>query len=243
MEFIFLIQARLGSTRLPKKVLKPIFKNLSIIEIIYKRVLLSKYANFNNIYILTSNNKSDDELVSFLDSKGIKYFRGDEYSVFDRFRLFLESKNIIQEYFFRICSDNPFLEPIFIDNMCEVAMKSNKKEDYISYVDFDRIAIIQKKYGLFCELIKTQTFLKYNSDSDNYNKENVTSFLYYKKNYNNFYIELPPVFLNKNFSLSVDTYDDYLKSKNIFSKLDKINFNYLELIEILNSVGNNQKIY
>ena len=233
MEFIFLIQARLGSTRLPKKVLKPIFENLSILEIIYNRILLSKYSNKENIYVLTSSNKSDDELVIFLESKGIKYFRGDENCVFDRFQTFLNFNKITNEYFFRICSDNPFLEPVFIDNLCEVALKSKIKHDYISYVDFDGIAIIQKKYGLFCELIRTKTFLKYNSEHDEYTQENVTPFLYRSGNYNIYYLGLPNEFLKNEFNLSIDTQEDYLKAKLIFTKTNKLYTNYLELIELI----------
>lgn len=228
MEFIFLIQARLGSYRLPKKVLKPVFQELTLLEVIYERVLLSKHANHENIYVLTSENIIDDELVNFLKSKNIKFFRGSELNVFDRFSSFLKSCNIQPAYFFRICSDNPFLEPLFIDKMCVSAINSINHEDYISYVDFDGTPIIQKKYGLFCELIKTSTFLQYKLGEDEYSKENVTAFLYNSDIYKKIYLKLP--FENKSFSLCIDTNDDYLKALIIFNKLNKINFDYLEVI-------------
>lgn len=231
MEFVFLIQARLGSTRLPKKVLKPVFQELTLLEVIYERVLLSKYACRENIYVLTSDNIIDDELVNFLKSKKIKYFRGSEHNVFNRFNSFLKSCNIKPTYFFRICSDNPFLEPLFIDEMCESAINSSNFEDYISYIDFDGTPIIQKKYGLFCELIKTSTFLKYEIGEDEYSKENVTPFLYNSDIFKKKYLEVP--FEIKNFSLCIDTKDDYMKSLSIFQKLKKINFVYTELINAI----------
>lgn len=231
MDFIFLIQARLGSNRLPKKVLKPVFEELTLLEVIYERVLLSKHANHENIYVLTSENIIDDELVNFLKSKNIKFFRGSELNVFDRFSSFLKSCNIQPAYFFRICSDNPFLEPLFIDNMCESVINSSNLEDYISYIDFDGTPIIQKKYGMFCELIKTSTFLEYKLGEDDYSKENVTAFLYNSDIYKKIYLTLP--FENKSFSLCIDTKDDYFKSLSIFQKLKKVNFVYTELIDAI----------
>ena len=231
MEFVFLIQARLGSNRLPKKVMKSVFRELTLLEVIYKRVLLSKFANRENVYVLTSENIIDNELVEFLEAKKIKYYRGSELNVFNRFYSFLSNYELKPTYFFRICSDNPFLEPLFIDNMCISAINSPIREDYISYIDRDGIPIIQKKYGLFCELIKTSAFLQYKTGKDDYSKENVTAFLYKSDMYKKIYLELPTEI--QNFSLCIDTKEDYLKALKVFNKLNKIDFDYLQLINAL----------
>ena len=63
---IILIQARLGSTRFPKKILQKI-GNKTVIEILYNRIRSIKLAD--KIIIVTTKNKTDDVLVNFLRKK------------------------------------------------------------------------------------------------------------------------------------------------------------------------------
>jgi len=71
-KIIIIIPARLSSVRLPKKHLLKI-GNLRIIEIIFKR--LSDNFKKEDIFVATSNNKSDDELCQFCKKKDISFFR------------------------------------------------------------------------------------------------------------------------------------------------------------------------
>ena len=70
-----LIQARLTSSRLPKKVLLKI-KNKSLIEIMYSRIKFSKI--LKNIYFIIPDNKKNILLYNFLKNKKIPVMRGDE---------------------------------------------------------------------------------------------------------------------------------------------------------------------
>ena len=69
-KIIIIIPARLSSVRLPKKHLFKI-GNLRVIEIIFKR--LSENFKKENIFVATSNNKSDNELCNFV-KKNINFF-------------------------------------------------------------------------------------------------------------------------------------------------------------------------
>ncbi len=229
MKFMFLIQARLGSTRLPGKVLKPIYKDITLLELIYQRTLFSKYADRSNVYVLTSDNPQDDLLVDFLESKNILYSRGDENDVYQRYYSFLSKQNPLPEFFFRICSDNPFLEPSFIDNMCKVAIDQYPNVDYVSYVSKDGVAIIQKKYGLFCELINTETFLKLDPQSQ-YARENVTPLLYQSGEFKIGYLPVPTQIEESDFSLCVDTFQDLANCKKILTDIGKDDFSYTDLL-------------
>jgi spore coat polysaccharide biosynthesis protein SpsF (cytidylyltransferase family) len=232
-KFLFLIQARLGSSRLPKKVLKPIFRDMTLLEVIYKRTLMAKYATERNVIVLTTNNPCDDLLVEWLVVKGIRFFRGEEHNVFNRFKDFLLQKEVRPEYFFRICSDNPFLEPLFIDEMCDVVINSNKTYDYVSFKDLDGTPIIKRKYGLFCEMINTNTLIDLdNVDSDT--KENVSSFLYSNEGYRTKYLDLHGVFFD--FSLCVDTEIDYFKVSRIMAGFENIDFSYENVLFALGRV-------
>ena len=75
-----IIQARLTSTRLPRKVLKE-FKGLSVIEIIVESLKKSK--KLDEIIVAIPNNKENDDLRKLLDAKDIKFFVGSENSVLE----------------------------------------------------------------------------------------------------------------------------------------------------------------
>ena len=71
MKIVATIQAKMSSSRLPKKVMANIYENLNIIEIIVTRVKKSKL--IDDIIVATTNHQSDDRLVNFL-KKNIQFF-------------------------------------------------------------------------------------------------------------------------------------------------------------------------
>ena len=82
MKTVGLIQARMGSTRLPGKVLKTMGER-TILEHIYHRVSQSKL--LDQVVIVTSTEGQDDELEAFCQQRNIPVFRGSEWDVLDRF--------------------------------------------------------------------------------------------------------------------------------------------------------------
>ncbi|MEO0896458.1 MAG: glycosyltransferase family protein [Bacteroidota bacterium] len=77
-----IIQARMGSTRLPGKVLKKIGEK-TILEHVYGRV--SQSVEMDKVIVVTSTEKADDELEIFCQKNEIPVFRGSEWDVLDRF--------------------------------------------------------------------------------------------------------------------------------------------------------------
>jgi glutamate-1-semialdehyde 2,1-aminomutase len=67
MKIVATIQAKMSSSRLPKKVMANIYENLNTIEIIVTRVKKSKL--MDDIIVVTTNYQSDDRLVNFLKKK------------------------------------------------------------------------------------------------------------------------------------------------------------------------------
>ena len=104
MEYLYLIQCRLGGERLPNKCFLN-FNGKSLIEWIYIRI---KDLNKNGkLLIAIPDNSSNDILEDYLLQKKIPFFRGSEKDLVDRFyraALKYNAKNII-----RICADNPFV--------------------------------------------------------------------------------------------------------------------------------------
>ena len=119
------IQARLGSKRLPKKVLAKI-NGLSLLEILVRRVKKSNL--INNIILATTENKIDNELSIKAKELDLLVVRGSENDVLSRFCLATEVSDA--EYFVRVTADCPFLDHQLISDLVN---KFNSSEfDYVS---------------------------------------------------------------------------------------------------------------
>lgn len=121
------IQARMGSTRLPGKVLKNVLGR-PLLDFLVERLSQSK--EIDDIIILTSNQATDDPIVSFCQEKGISFFRGSEEDVLDRYyQAALQRK---PDGIVRITADCPLIDPEVVDRVIQVFKKSYPKVDYIS---------------------------------------------------------------------------------------------------------------
>ena len=79
---VAIIQARTGSKRLPRKVLKKI-SNISLIEWVILR--LKKSRRIKKIILATTKLKKDDILVTIAQKNRINFFRGPNLDVLGRF--------------------------------------------------------------------------------------------------------------------------------------------------------------
>lgn len=237
VNILFLIQARSGSTRFPNKVLQPFYEGDLLIDFVIKRIKLSSYATSKNIWILTTDNPTDYNFAEYLLSKGYNVFRGNEHNVYDRFASFLKQLSVQPDFFFRVCSDNPFIEPQFINGLIDLASNDiENKAHYYSYCDHNKTPAILTHYGFFCELIRCSTFL----DAEqcvvsDYDKEHVTPYFYKYENFPIKLISMPECISNGNYRFTIDTKNDFeIISKVLYELDDKINFSYNETIKIAN---------
>ena len=122
-----IIQARMGSTRLPGKIMLPVLDK-PVLEHLIDRV--RKSSNIDEIIIATSDNKSDDIIEIFCKTQKIKCFRGSEKDVLLRY--FEAAKKFSIDTIVRLTSDTPLLDPKVID---KVILKYNESEyDFVSNV-------------------------------------------------------------------------------------------------------------
>ena len=101
-----IIQARTGSTRLPQKMILPFYENEGIFSLLLKKLTIT--FDKNDIILATSVNENNDVLVEIAERYGIKYFRGSENDVLQRF--IDAAKEFNAENIIRVCADNPFLD-------------------------------------------------------------------------------------------------------------------------------------
>ena len=105
-----IIQARIGSTRLPGKVLMKLNED-TVLSLLLKQLKHSKF--LTEIIIATTTNPEDDVIEKFAISNNIKLFRGDSDNVLDRY--YQCAKNFSLTHIVRITADNPLIDPDMID--------------------------------------------------------------------------------------------------------------------------------
>jgi len=126
-EVAAIIQARMGSTRLPGKILIDIMGK-PLLQHVIDRVSQSK--GTNKLILATTDNPSDTVLAEFAKKKSIDFFIGDEEDVLDRFYQAAKQFNI--ETVVRITPDDPFKDPEVIDNAIEIFLNGKGKFDYVT---------------------------------------------------------------------------------------------------------------
>jgi len=111
---VAVIQARMGSTRLPGKVLKPIAGKPLLWHIVHR---LERSERIEEIAIATSTNPRDDAIAEFGEANGIAVVRGPEDDVLARFARAADLLNA--DIIVRVSSDAPFIEAGFIDHLID----------------------------------------------------------------------------------------------------------------------------
>lgn len=217
---IAIIQARMGSSRLPNKVMK-ILEGKTIIEHVIARVQKSNL--INEVFVATSINKNNIPLIKFCLSKNIRVFIGSEEDVLDRF--YQLAKLIHPIHIVRITSDCPVIDTSIIDSIIKAHLVTNS--DYTSNTISDTFPDgLDTEIFTFSALEKTWREAKLFSE-----REHVTPYI--KKNPDYFSINsiISPVDYNK-MRWTIDTEFDYKFLKLIFKKLYNQN-NFFGINEIL----------
>ena len=125
MKIIAIIQARLGSTRLPGKVLLDL-EGKTVLEHVIRRVKSSKLVT--DVIVATTINKADLKIVKLCANLGINVYCGSEDDVLDRY--YQTARLFKADHIVRITSDCPLIDPLLIDEVITLHMQENA--DYTS---------------------------------------------------------------------------------------------------------------
>lgn len=226
MKVVAIIQARIGSKRLPGKAML-ILQNKPILEHIINFLKFSK--KIDQIVVATTNLSEDIEIVNLSKKLGISYFCGDSENVLNRY---LEcAKKFSADIIVRITSDDPLIDSEIVDKIIEKHIRS--KSDYSSNV-------LQQTYPIgfsSCEVFNF-SILEQLSREHNYpeNREHVTHHLrkHYRR-YNTTNISAPKSLQRPSWRLTIDYIDDYNLMKKIFENLYVSNqsISYEKLVKFL----------
>jgi len=195
-----IIQARMGSSRLPGKVLRQIGEKVLLEHILFR---LKRLKSETKVIIATSDLKKDDEIENFCSQNNISCFRGSESNVLQRYYLCAKENNF--EHIVRLTGDNPFVDIEELDALIELHVETQ--------ADYSRsFAILPKGVGaeIFSFNALEQSY-KYGKKENH--QEHVNEYI--EENEEQFKISELQVSIEKNrpeLSLTVDTKDDYEKA-------------------------------
>ena len=143
----FVIQARTGSTRLPNKMLLPFYEELTILDILLKRI---KEQSFGfPIIVATSDRPKDKEIIKIAKRNNVFYYCGEENDVLNRFVGAANTYTL--DSVIRICADNPFLSMNYLKQL--VRKLTDNSSDYISFISKDGTPSIKTHFGFWTEYI------------------------------------------------------------------------------------------
>jgi spore coat polysaccharide biosynthesis protein SpsF len=202
---LVIIQARMGSSRLPGKSMMPINGTPLLAYLI--KTILSVDSNIK-IVIATSELPENDIIRSFAKEYNIDCVSGSETNVASRFVKILEA-NPSFGYFIRLCGDSPFFDVDLLKKGIDIM---NGLEEY---------DIITSKYvegypmGSNLEIIKSSLYIdSFKSFNSPEQFEHVTPYFY--KDIDKYHCHiiqcLDPNSNDPNFKLSVDTKEDFEKA-------------------------------
>ncbi|WP_130859699.1 cytidylyltransferase domain-containing protein [Gracilibacillus phocaeensis] len=226
MRIVAIIQARMGSTRLPGKVLKRILDK-PLLEFQVER--LKRCQTIDQIVIATTTKAMDDIIIEFCKVLDIAYYRGAEGDVLSRY---YEAASYYQaDVIVRLTSDCPLIEPYVVDRVVNGYL-DNPNYDYVSNT-------IERTYprGLDVSLVTYSSLEEiHHKAKAELDREHVTRYLYNRPNE----YKLLNIFNDKNESChrwTVDTKEDFNLVKKIIETLypNKPAFQMEDILHVLNS--------
>ena len=224
MDTTAFIQARMGSSRFPRKVMQDL-AGATMLERVVTRSLLSK--QLDAVVIVTSQAQQDDAIYEFCKQKGWACFRGHEDDVLDRY--YQAAKTYQSELVLRITADCPLIDPAIIDQMIQVM----KKDPSLHYVN-NRLPPLSFPRGQEMDLLTFDTLEKiWRLDKNPRWREHVTPYIYNHPDQFRIYT-LRNSQDHSTMRWTVDTPQDLDFVRCVYAHFKHANFSYAELLKVLN---------
>jgi spore coat polysaccharide biosynthesis protein SpsF len=166
-----IVQARMGSTRLPGKVLKPIAGRPMLS---YQLERLRNASRVGQIVIATTSSPSDDAIVAFCDREGVECTRGSEQDVLSRYAE--AAARYDARIVARVTSDCPLIDPGLIDFAVTEFESGGAPYDYLS-----NMIEPTWPYGMAVEIFTRTALMEADREATApAEREHVTPFLYWR---------------------------------------------------------------
>ena len=220
MKIVAIVQARMGSTRLPGKALK-LITGKAMIEILLSRLSLSK--EINKIVVAIPESEDNNLLQLAVESLGFSCYRGSEKDVLNRF--YNSAKFVSADVIVRITGDCPLVDSILVDECIKGYKNSNV--DYFSNVD-----PVSYPDGLDIEVMSFESIERANNETDSeFDREHVTPYIRNSDSFSKSSMQHTKDLSNQRWS--VDEPEDLAVVTNIFEHFSPdMFFNWKQVLEL-----------
>ena len=227
MKTVAIIQARLGSTRLPGKVLHLIKGKPLIVHMLDR---LKQCRMIDALVLATSSLPQDRPLFELASREKIEGFAGSEEDVLDRF--YQAAKLYQADVVVRLTGDCPLIDPVVTNFIIESHLKRGK--DYTSNT-------VTRSYprGLDTEVMSFAALKKASQEATKpYEREHVTPYIYdHPKDFSIEQVVAEGSLNQPDLRLTVDTPEDFKFVQEIFNRLydQKPHFSITDILNLLNA--------
>lgn len=206
-----ILQARMGSTRLPGKILRPLVGKC-ILQRVAER--LERVGWRGRLVIATSNLPNDNQVEEFCKAQGIHCFRGSESDVLERYFRCAEKHGFA--HVVRLTGDNPFLDEKELVSLVQSHLKT--ESDYSN--NFELLPI-----GVGSEIMTFKSLeLSHQRGHLPHHREHVNEYLLENKDSIKYHLAPVPTFkVRPELRLTVDTPQDFEKAERILNELNSDN--------------------
>lgn len=230
MKIITIIQARMGSTRLYGKVLKPL-GNMNALTYVVERC--RKIEGVAEVIVATSLLSQDDAIATWCEEHSVTYYRGSEEDVLDRYVQC--AKFYKPDYVMRVTSDCPFVDYEMASEM--VALAKRKKVEILTIMkELPRgLAVEIISYNALCRIHEISTEQRH--------REHVTYYAYeFKDEFSCETYEPPANRQYPQFRITLDTEEDYILCNAIANHFNDKYISSADVVAFLNSCPEVAKI-
>ncbi|MFD2870634.1 cytidylyltransferase domain-containing protein [Kurthia populi] len=221
MKTIVIIQARMGSSRLPGKILMPLGSTDNLTYVIER---CKKIDGVSKVLVATSSLSQDDAVEKWCEEHQLSCYRGSEEDVLDRF--IQAAKPYDPDYVIRVTADCPFVDYEMASDM--VALM---KKEQVDIIDLEG----QLPRGLAVEVISYKA-LQYIDEKghENRHREHVTYYAYeFKEQFTRVSYVADEMRNEPPLRITLDTVADYELLSKVASHFDDVFVSSIDVIKYL----------
>lgn len=226
MNIVAIVQARIGSTRLPGKVLKPLCGKSVLAHVITR---LKKVPSIDNIVIATTTLDEDNAIVDEALANDAFYYRGSKENVLSRY--YEAAREYKADVIIRVTSDCPLIDPGITEEIIQGFLKTDA--DYMS----------NKTTPTFPRGLDTEVFTKqaletcFQRSYNNIHTEHVTPYIYLHPDQFSIAEYKWPIDYS-DYRWTLDTVEDYKLITEIYNHLYQSGeiFDWKEVIALMEEV-------
>jgi len=221
MRTVATIEARMTSSRLPGKVLKPLVGK-PMLQWLIERIRPAK--SLDEIVVATSDQSSDDTIADFARQMGVVLFRGNLEDVLGRLTRCAETRKA--DLIVKLSGDNPLYHHALIDDMVEYF--KHEKYDFLgtTFMSFSKAWHVQRTFPLGLGVALFPLWVLKDAESstnDPRDRESVVKYMIeHPEKYKLGAFQADGMWANLNrpeLRLTVDTEKDFYLMESIFSNL------------------------